>query len=133
MRGGGGLDRVTILLSSSQVPTLSIGRHLLHPPEERQEGQQDTLVEQDVQQGCPFWQKSGWWNCPTIMLVQTGHSSSATIMAESERVLVEGDGHSSSAVKYSKEEDDWLELELFILDCSPAVLSLMTAGCFILQ
>ena len=86
-----------------------------------------------MQQGCPFRQKSGWWNSPTIMLVQMGHSSSATIMAESERVLVEGDGHSSSAVKYSKEEDDWLELELFILDCSPAVLSLMTAGCFILQ
>ena len=33
------------------MPTLSIGRHLLHPPEERQVGQQETLVEHEVQQG----------------------------------------------------------------------------------
>ena len=113
---GGGLGSVITPLSSSQVPTLSIGRHLLHSPEDRQEGQRDTLEEHEVQQGCPFWQKSGWWNCPTIMLVQTGHSSSATIMVERVLVLVEGDGHSSSAVKYSKEEEETDQLELSILD-----------------
>ena len=47
-RGGGGLGSVTSPLSRIQVPTLSMGRHLLQHPEERHEGQLETLLEPGV-------------------------------------------------------------------------------------
>jgi len=127
-RGGGGLGSVTSPLSRIQVPTLSMGRHLLQHPEERQEGQLETLLEQDVQQGCPLEQKSGWWKCPTIMLRQTGHSISAKTRAFREvstQVLIET-GDPSSAVQYreeSKLEDDssWSEQFIFLLNFHPPI------------
>jgi len=98
-RGGGGLGFSTIPLWSIHEPILSTVRHLPHGPDERHDGQPDTLVVQYVQQGWPFEQKNGWWYRPTIMLRQIGHSNSDTTMAFRELLglgLVVGD---SSAVK----------------------------------
>ena len=62
-------------------------------------------------------QKSGWWNCPTIILRQTGHSNSDTTMVLKDVVRREllsaaGDGDASSAVKYEEEEEEFEENDI---------------------